>query len=139
VEKLKMRCLILILFALVMMAEVTAPAQTTNLSAYGPVNGTNNGGWITVSNVYIPTKSFLIQYGNITNAPAANITNAITVQIQVSVDGANSNWVTVATYNPSSTNALTEKFVPTLSSITLAMRARIITTNSLPVGTFLLE
>lgn len=133
-----MRCLISILFAFAV--AVTAAAQTTtNLFPYGAVNGTNNGGWVIVSNVYIPTKTFLIQVGNITNAPTASITNAITVQIQVSVDGANSNWVTVATYNPSSTNALTEKFIPTLSSIALAMRARIITTNSLPVGTYLLE
>jgi hypothetical protein len=64
-------------------------------------------------------------------------TQALAGYLQLTVDG--SNFITLATYTPSATNAITnglsgEVFSPALSAVTYSYRLRIVTTNSLQVG-----
>lgn len=117
----------------------TAMAQT-NLVDYGPNNGTNGSKVISLPNTYFPSQAFNIQFGNITNTPypgdwsTNGITNSIQVDWQISIDAANSNWVTLATFVPTGTNGSYARFTPLGVSTNIPQRVRVRTTNSLSVG-----
>lgn len=88
---------------------------------------TSNSVALAAGTFTMPSGYFLIQNGGLT------ATNMLHVNIQVSIDG--TNFVTVATYWPSATNATTERFVPSYSLQTLYLRAQAVTSNTVTVGT----
>lgn len=127
---------------------VSARAGVTNLFNLAQTGGTtlttNNGNTFLVGGIYIPSQQFTFQTLGLTNAAAGSyltngITNQLTINIQISVDPGNSNWVTLASWAPSTTNAYVDSFKPTFNSITLPMRAQIVTSNSVGVGTFVTQ
>ena len=127
---------------------ISSRAGVTNLFNLAQTGGstltTNNGNTFSVSGIYIPSQQFTLQSLGLTNAVASSyltngITNQLTIYIQVSVDSGNSNWLTLASWSPSTTNAYVDSFKPTFSSITLPMRAQIVTSNSCGVGTFVTQ
>jgi hypothetical protein len=122
--------LYILAFSLSVWADVT-----TNLISLTYINGTNGGGVYYASNVIVPTQKYIIQSLGITNG-GATATNFITVNIQYSVDPANSNWQTLVTYHPATTNATVELLSTNIGLIALPMRAQVITTNSLGVSIF---
>ena len=80
-----------------------AASAATNLLSLTYVNGTNNGAAIAVTNVVFSRQEFIFQSLGITNALGGSyltngVTNAITINLQYSVDAANSNWITLATW-----------------------------------------
>jgi len=138
----------LIVVALLFLCGLSARAGVTNLfnlaQTGGSVLTTNNGNTFTVPGVYVPAQTFTFQSLGLTNAAAGSyttngITNQLTINIQISVDGANSNWVTLASWSPSTTNAYVDTFKPQFNAITLPMRAQIVTSNSCGVSTFVTQ
>jgi hypothetical protein len=89
-------------------------------------NTTSNSAALAAGSFSMPSGVFLIQNAGLT------ATNALRVNIQVSVD--NTNFVTVATYWPGATNATTERYSPSYSAQTIYLRAQAVTTNSVSVG-----
>jgi hypothetical protein len=89
-------------------------------------NATSNTVSVAVGTFTLPYGTVYIQNGGLT------ATNALQVNIQASMD--NTNFVTVATYWPSRTNATTETFVPSYGVQTIYLRGQVITTNSVQVG-----
>lgn len=134
-----MKKLFFAIFALLLVLSATVPARagTTNLLNLQVVNGTNNGATFSASGIYIPPQKFLFQNLGLTNVNGN--TSVLTINVQISVDAANSNWVTLATYTPSITNAQVDSFNPTFNAVTLPMRAQVITTNATSVSTFLTQ
>ena len=113
----------------------------TNLLSLTYVNGTNNGAAVAVTNVVFPKQEFIFQTLGITNVYGGSyltngVTNAIAINLQYSVDAANSNWITLATWTPDSTNALVEDYATSARRITLSVRAQVITTNALGAAVF---
>lgn len=114
----------------------------TNLVSLSYINGTNNGNVYYASNIYVPRQKYLFQSLGITNTGFSGnyttngITNRITVNIQLSVDPANSNWVTLYTWTPSHTNAVVETYNEEFDRIALPIRAQVITTNSIGAAVF---
>ena len=114
----------------------------TNLVSLSYINGTNNGNVYYASNIYVPRQKYLFQSLGITNAGFSGnyttngITNRITVNIQLSVDASNTNWVTLYTWTPSHTNAVVETYSEEFDRIALPIRAQVITTNSIGVSVF---
>ena len=119
-----------------------AQSAPTNLLSLQYIGGTSNGGVYYASNIYIPRQRFLFQTLGITNGGYAGsyttngITNAVTVNIQISVDASNTNWVTLATWTPNHTNAVVDSFDEDLDLIALPIRAQVITTNAIGVSVF---
>ena len=117
---------------------------TTNLLSLSYNDGTNGAGVYYASNVIVPLQKFTMQSLGITNAAwggsytTNGITNLVKVNIQYSVDPANSNWITLATWAPNTTNASAELFSTNIGYINLPMRAQIVTTNSIGVSVFTL-
>lgn len=116
-------------------------AASTNLLSLIQVDGTNVGNVYYASNIFVPRQKYLVQHTGITNSASGSyltngITNSITVNFQISVDGGNSNWVTLATWHPATTNASVEEIDDEFGRIALPMRAQVITTNSLGVSVF---
>jgi len=136
-----MKKLTTILFALTLIS-VQADNVITNLHSLAYVNGSVGGGVYYASNVIVPRQKFTFQSLGITNGGYSGsyttngITNAITVNIQYSVDPANSNWITLATYTPTTTNGTVELISTNIGYIALPMRAQVVTTNSLGVSIF---
>lgn len=89
-------------------------------------NTTSNSAALAAGSFSMPAGAFLIQNAGLT------ATNALRVNLQVSVD--NTNFVTVATYWPAATNATTERYSPSYSAQTIYLRAQAVTTNSVSVG-----
>ena len=114
----------------------------TNLVSLSYINGTNNGNVYYASNIYVPRQKFLFQTLGITNGGYAGsyttngITNAVRVNIQISVDASNTNWVTLTTWTPNHTNAVVDSFDEDLDLIALPIRAQVITTNAIGVSVF---
>ena len=107
-----------LLSLLVMVAGLAHAANPlTNLLSLNYVNGTNPGGVYYASNIIVPLQKFTIQSMGITNADHAGsyttngVTNCITINLQMSVDASNTNWITLATYSPSTTNATGRLFI----------------------------
>ncbi|MGC3961331.1 MAG: hypothetical protein QM813_26410 [Verrucomicrobiota bacterium] len=119
-----------------------ASAGPTNLLTLTYVNGTNTGNVTWVSNVYVPKERFMVQHTEITNTGYAGsyltngITNTIAIDWQVSVDGGNSNWLTLYTWKPTGTNAAVYNVNDEFDRIALAFRARVRTTNALGVAIY---
>lgn len=114
----------------------------TNLLSLTYVNGTNSGNVYYASNIFIPRQKFILQSLGITNGgysglPSTNgITNSILVNIQISVDGSNTNWITLRQWSPATTNATVENLDEDFDRIALPIRAQVITTNALGVSIF---
>lgn len=114
----------------------------TNLLNLTYVNGTNNGNIYYASNIVVPLQRFLIQSLGITNTtPATNSatadnTNRLSVNIQISVDGSNTNWLTLTTLHPTTTNAAVTSFSVDNLRIALPIRAQVVTTNTIGVTIF---
>lgn len=68
---------------------------------------------------------------SITNA-GLTATNALTIRGQFSLDG--SNWVTVTTWNPSTTNATNIVWSPQPSAQSASYRLQVVTTNSVDLN-----
>ena len=141
-------CLLSLLLLVLIAFAMSGGAGTTNLITYTFINGTNNGAAFIVPGIIIPQKSFLIQTGNITNAPVYvtnngityNLaTNSIVYNLQLSIDPNNSNWVTIATFNPYGTNGEVDSFSPSFVTTSLPMRLQAVTTNPIPAATFLTQ
>ena len=109
---------------------IAAAAQADSYMFMGSLvtvnNATSNSTALAVGTFSVPQGRFYIQNGGLT------ATNALRVNVQVSVD--NTNFVTVATYWPSVTNAVTDSFSPAYSPQTIYLRAQAVTTNSVQVG-----
>ena len=119
-----------------------AYSAPTNLVTLTYVNGTNNGNVYYASNISIPRQRFLFQTLGITNAGYSGnyttngITNAVQVNIQLSIDGSNTNWTTLYTWTPNHTNPVVDNYDEELDRITLPIRAQVITTNAIGVSVF---
>ena len=137
-----MKKLLSILALTVLALELPAANAITNLLSLTYVNGTNNGGVYYASNIVVPVQKFTIQSLGITNGGYSGnyttngITNAITINLQYSVDASNTNWITLATYKPSTTNASVEISPQVIGQIAIPMRMQVITTNELGVAVF---
>ena len=114
----------------------------TNLLSLTYVNGTSGGGVYYSTNTFVAVQKFTIQSLGITNGGYSGnyttngVTNCIVVNLQFSVDPANSNWVTLATWSPSTTNATVESVSQDVGSFAIPMRMQVITTNALGVAVF---
>jgi hypothetical protein len=94
------------------------------------VNGTFNSPTNALGTFSYPGGRIAIQNGGLTD------TNALVGKLQFSADG--TNFITVAVYGPSSTNATTDTFIPSPAPVTIYYRFQVVTTNSVQVGaTFL--
>lgn len=119
-----------------------AYSAPTNLVTLTYVNGTNNGNVYYASNISIPRQRFLFQTLGITNAGYSGnyttngITNAVQVNMQLSIDASNTNWVTLYTWTPNHTNPVVDNYDEELDRITLPIRAQVITTNAIGVSVF---
>lgn len=101
--------------------------STILLGSMVTVNNTiTNSAGIVIGNFSVPAGRFLIQNGGLSN------TNALTVNVQLSLDDVN--FTTVASYQPSVTNAVTDVFNPSFSPQNIYMRLQTVTTNSVQVG-----
>lgn len=109
--------------------------SNTNLLSLTYVNGTNNGGVYWASNCIVPLQKILAQSLGITNG-GATATNFVRINLQWSVDAANTNWTTVATFYPSTTNATVDLFSTNFGAIRIPFRAQVITTNTIGVAVF---
>ncbi len=112
---------VLFLFALGAMA-----GNNTLIGSMQNVNGTANSTGLVAGTVNVPRGTFLISNGGLTQ------TNALLVNVQYSLD--NTNWLTMATYGPSSTNSTTDTFIPAISPPNIYMRVQVVTTNSVSMG-----
>lgn len=108
---------------------------TTNLHNYGQISGVSNGNVYFATNVYIPPQTFIFQSGPITNANGLGVTNLV-AELQLSIDSSNTNWVTLDTFYPSTTNATVDTVTTDFGKISLPLRVRLTTTNSLPAAVY---
>lgn len=119
-----------------------AQGAPTNLVSLQYISGTSNGGVYYASNIYIPRQKFLFQSLGITNGgfggnyTTNGITNRVTVNIQLSIDPSNTNWMTLYTWTPNHTNPVVESFDEELDRIALPIRAQVITTNAIGAAVF---
>lgn len=130
------------IFSILILLAAFSIQAATNLLSLTYVNGTNNGTAYYASNIFVPKQRFILQSLGITNlgyagSPSTNgITNTIKVNIQLSVDGSNTNWVTLTTWSPNTTNAEVGNLDDDFDRIALPIRAQVITTNALGVSVF---
>ena len=135
-----MKYLLALFLSLASVAHAANPL--TNLHNLVYVNGTSAGGVYYASNVIVPMQKFTIQSLGITNGGYSGsyttngVTNCITINLQMSVDASNTNWITLATYSPSTTNATVESLSAVVGQISIPMRMQVITTNALGVSVF---
>lgn len=104
-----------------------APAgQTFLIGSPAIVNGTSNTPSINAGTASLPRGNFIFQNGGLAS------TNALLVNVQVSID--NTNFVTIGTYIPTVTNAVSDSYTPGYTNQTIYVRAQIITTNSVSIS-----
>jgi hypothetical protein len=116
-----------IAFLIFLFAAVSARAgSTTLIGSLVTVNGTSNSVSVAAGSFALPSGYFFIQNGGLAS------TQALTVNIQASMD--NTNFVTVAVYTPSATNATTDRFTPSYAVQTIYFRAQAVTTNAVGLG-----
>lgn len=134
---------LILCFCVALLALCLEVSAQTNMVNYGQNNGTNASTVVNFNNIYLPQQTFQLQFGPITNNPAAwgggsyttnGMTNAIAALWQVSIDPANSNWVTLAIMHPFGTNGEYDTFALPGATTNLYQRLLIVTTNPLPVG-----
>ncbi len=112
------------LLALLIMSAQAAP--TLIMGNLLTVNGTTNSSPVTAFTYNQTLQQFSVTHGALTS------TGALTLNIQATVD--QTNYVTIGTWNPSTTNAATETFSGSAYAITNYMRVNCVTTNSVTVG-----
>jgi hypothetical protein len=128
-----MKSFFVILIAALCFTTATAALVGTNTISYGAIAGTvstpatNSGNAFRISNVVVPGVTYLVQNGGFVTA-----TNALRLDIQFSFD--QSNWTTLTNYYPATTNSTVDSFVPQLNPMTIYVRARAVTTNTISVG-----
>jgi hypothetical protein len=116
-----------VLLLLLSLWSASAAITATNVYTYQATGGgTSNSTVIALGTVNITPHTLLVQNGGLAT------TNALTVEAQYSFDG--TNFATLATYQPSATNAAVGSYTPSLGAKTVYFRARITTTNSVNVG-----
>ena len=138
----------LLTIAIIVLAYALAHAQqtTTNLIKYGEtstyyINGATNGFTVSASSATIPLRTFLINYGPITNAnPGGSyttngITNAISGYWRASLDGVN--FITNATWHPTYTNGATDTYAPIANTLKVYYQFQLVTTNPVPIGVYM--
>ncbi len=101
-------------------------APITLIGSLLTVNGTTNSTSTAVGTVTLNYSTLYVQNGGLTT------TNAMLVYGQISVD--NTNWLTVATYTASVTNAGTGTWIVPGTNYTLWGRFQIQTTNATGMG-----
>ena len=104
-------------------------AATTQMFGSMPtVNGTTNSQNLGVGSVLLQGKSLQIQYGGLTS------TNDFVINAQVNTGG--TNFITVASWGPSSTNATTNAVTWSmpLTNLTIYGRVQFVSTNATPIG-----
>lgn len=118
----------LIVVSLLWVFSSSAAVVVTNTFNYQSVSApsTNNGTAIPVGEVRVQQRQHAIQSAGVGN------TNALVVNIQLSLDG--SNWTTVQTYRPALTNARVDVLVTSTLTNTLWLRPQIVATNATSVG-----
>ena len=111
----------------VVLAIVARADSYTFLGSLATVdNTTENSPALAVGGFSLPRGVFLISHGTLTE------TNALRINIQVSLDG--SNFITAATWWPARTNAWSVNFSPNYAAQTIWLRAQAVTTNAVQVG-----
>lgn len=122
--------LVLAAFCLAIPARATLTATNLlNLSVIS--NTTSNGNSFSLTGVYLPPRTFIIQNNGLAN------TNALTGSNQFSLDG--SNWVTLSIYQPAVTNSMADTYTPNVGSVTIYQRIILVTTNSVTAGVTMLQ
>ena len=130
------------LFTILILGFCFASEAATNLVSLQYIGGTSNAGVYYASNIFIPKQRFIFQSLGITNGGYSGsyttngITNSLIVNIQLSIDPSNTNWVTLATWSPTTTNAAVETLDEEFTRIALPIRAQVITTNAIGAAVF---
>jgi hypothetical protein len=112
----------------VILGSVLLAHATSYMLAGGLVsvnNTTSNMAPITIGNFLPPQGLFYFQNGGLST------TQALKANIQLGIDG--TNWLTVATYRPSGTNATNEAFSPSIVQ-SIFLRCQEVTTNNVQFG-----
>ena len=107
-----------------------AQSSVSNMVTYAASGGasTNNGTPVYIGSAYLAVSpSFLVSDGGTT------ATNALTVYVQYGLD--TNYFATVATYTKTATNATDGLVSPGAVTIRLYAQTKVITTNSVSVGT----
>ena len=116
--------------SLILALAISAKASSVLLGGLTTVNNTtSNSTSVIVSSVTVPSQRLFVSHSGLTSI------NNLVGYAQVSLDG--TNFVTVATYTPSSTNAETESVTMGSSSNAIYLRFSAVTTNSVGVGVIL--
>lgn len=116
----------LIIAAILATATLTQAALTTILGDPVTVNGTFNSSQVTIAGASVPQGTLYVYNGGLAS------TNALIAYRQVSLDG--TNFVTVATYNPTATNSTTDTWSAANTNLNIYSRVQIVTTNAVSVG-----
>lgn len=117
------------LIATLLLAAATlgqAATLTTLIGSLQAVNGTTNSGTISLTTAPIQAQSLGVQTGGLAS------TNALTLYGQVSLDG--TNFVTIATYHPTGTNAGSATWSTSFTNLTMYARVQVVSTNAITVG-----
>lgn len=126
------------IIALLLLIAATCGAQTivtTNLINFSYITGTNNGNVYYETNVLIPQQRIVLQTAGVTNFNALGVSNVI-ARLQVSIDASNTNWVTLQTVYPTTTNANVDSVLSSFGKVTLPLRVQIVTTNSTGIAVY---
>ena len=116
--------------SLILALAISAKASSVLLGGLTTVNNTtSNSTSVIVSSVTVPSQRLFVSHSGLTSI------NNLVGYAQVSLDG--TNFVNIATYTPSSTNAETESVTMGSSSNAIYLRFSAVTTNSVGVGVIL--
>jgi hypothetical protein len=108
-------------------ASAVMGASTSFVGGMVSVSGTNTSAGLATVTTRPINGTFYVQHG------ALPSTNALQVMVQHCAD--NTNFVTVATWWATTTNAATESFTPATATVTNYIRVQVVTTNSVSVAT----
>ena len=111
-----------ILFALLLVGSVLAPAEQLLGTLITVNNTTSNSTAVSVGTITVPPQSITVQTAGLT------ATNALVINSQVSLDG--TNFVNIKSYYMTSTNAGSETFNTGYTNQTIYFRVSATTTNS---------
>ncbi len=115
--------LIIVFAAAVMSVRGT---NTWLVGTMATVNGTSNSVSMVMGTMSLPPGFVVVNNGGLNN------TNDLTVRAQISLD--DTNFVTVSTWQPTTTNAGSAVFAPMYAAQTLRIRIQVVTTNAINVG-----
>ena len=118
------------LVSLVVLVLAALMVRATTMSYIGTLatvnNTTSNSVAVAVGTFSIPRVTLAVQNGALTS------TNALRINVQLTTDG--TNYVTIASGWPSSTNAGSWTLSPTFTNQTISLRIQTVTTNSVTVA-----